>query len=221
MGHCSVSVYTSGQRRAARSVLTGVGIVLISVACGCQGFFIHPALTAITVTPPTPSVRQNTSLQLIATGTFEDGTVNTVTGSIAWSTSDPSKVTVSSTGVVTGINPGSAIITASSGNVSGSTTVGVTVANLVSIQISPSRVSGITGQTTPFRAVGTLAGGGTDDITDAVVWSANNPRVTISNSAPTNGQAQLTGPFAAFPVQVTITATSGNLSATATLTITQ
>lgn len=204
-----------------RVFVAGALLLVIAIGCSCEGFFVDPTLTAIAVTPPTPSVVQNATLQMTATGSYDDGTINNITGKVAWSSSDITKATVSSTGVVKGISPGSATISASSANISGSTTVGVTVASLVSIQISPSSLSAITGQTVSFRATGTFAEGGTEDVTDAVVWSDNNGGVTISNSAPTNGQAQILGPFASFPVRITVTATSGDVSASATLTVTQ
>ena len=211
----------STQRTVSRTVIATTVLILCAIACSCEGFFVDPTLTAVAVTPPTPSVVQDTTLQMTATGSFDDGSVENITGKVTWSSSDNSKATVGSSGVVKAVNPGSATITASSGNVSGSTTVGVTVASLVSIQISPSSVSAITGQTVSFRATGSFASGGTQDVTDAVVWSDNNANVTISNSPPTNGQAQIVGPFTSPPVRVTVTATSGTVSDTATLTVTQ
>jgi len=193
----------------------------MGLGSGCGGFFVDPTVTAIAVTPPTPSVAQDKTQQMTATASYDDGSVKDITSKAIWSTSDPSKVLVSSTGLVTAVSPGSATISASSANISGSTTVGVTAANLVSVQISPSSVSAITGQTVPFTATGTFAGGGNADVTDAVVWSTDDSKVTISNSAPTNGQAHIVGPFASFPARVTITATSGSVSDTATLSVTQ
>jgi trimeric autotransporter adhesin len=195
--------------------------LLVAIASSCNGFFVDPTLTAIAITPATPSVVQSTTQQLTATGSYDDGSVSNITSKVVWSSSDSSKVSVSSTGVVTGISPGSATVTASSANISGSTTVGVSAANLASIQVSPSTVSALTGQTVPFSATASFVGGGTGDITDAVIWSTDNSSVTISNSTPTNGQAQIVGPFRSFPVRVVITAISGSVSDTATLTVTQ
>ena len=204
-----------------RVFIAGAVLLVIVIGSSCEGFFVDPTLTSIAVTPPTPSVVQNATLQMTATGSYDDGTINNITGKVTWSSSDTAKATVSSAGVVKGVSPGSATISATSANISGSTTVGVTVASLVSIQISPASVSAITGQTISFRATGTFAEGGTEDVTDAVVWSDSNGGVTISNSPPTNGQAQIVGPFASLPVRITVTATSGDVSASATLTVTQ
>jgi Big-like domain-containing protein len=195
--------------------------MLLAIAAACGGFFVDPTLTAIAITPATPSVVQTKTQQLTATGSYDDGSVSNISSKVSWSSSDSSTVSVTGTGLVTGISPGSATITASSANISGSTTVGVTTANLASIQVSPSTVSALTGQTVPFRAVATFVGGGTGDITDAVIWSSDNSKVSISNSPPTNGEAQISGPFSSFPVRVTITATSGSVSGRAALAVTQ
>jgi len=208
-------------KRALRRIGWVTTLLLIAVAPGCNGFFVDPTLTTIAVTPPTPSITEGNTLQVTATGSYDDGGVKNITGDVTWTTSDQTKATVSSSGLVKGVTAGSATITASSANVSGSTTVSITLASLASIQVSPSSTSAITGQTVPFQATGNFVGGGSADITDAVVWSTNNPNVSISNSAPTNGQAQTNGPFLNLPVQVTITATSGAISGTAILAVTQ
>jgi len=173
------------------------------------------------VTPPTPSIVAGDALQMTATGSYDDGSVKNITGQVTWTTSDQTKAKVNGSGMVNGVNAGSATITASSANVSGSTTVSITLASLASIQVSPSSTSAITGQTVPFSATGNFVGGGSADITDAVVWSTSNPNVSISNSAATAGEAQINGPFVNLPVQVTITATSGTISGTAILAVTQ
>jgi hypothetical protein len=194
---------------------------LLAIVSGCNGFFVDPTLTTIAVTPPTPSIVQGNALQMTATGSYDDGGVKNITGQVTWTTSDQTRATVSSSGVVKGVNAGSSTISASSANISGTTTVSITLASLVSIQVSPSSTSAITGQTVPFQATGNFMGGGSADITDAVIWSTDNPNVSISNSASTNGQAQVNGPFLNLPVRVTIRATSGSISGTATLAVTQ
>ena len=120
-------------------------LLFICLGSGCEGFFVDPTVTAIAVTPQTPSITQNKTQQMAATASYDDGSVNHITSKAIWSTSNPNKVTVSSTGLVTGVSPGSATITTSSANISGSTSVGVTAADLVSIQVSPSSVSALTG----------------------------------------------------------------------------
>ncbi len=44
----------------------------LTFGVGCRGFFVNPTLTTITVGPATPSVQQGSTLQMTATGTFDD-----------------------------------------------------------------------------------------------------------------------------------------------------
>jgi hypothetical protein len=214
-------IAVSLSKRALRCTGWVAVLHLLAIVSGCNGFFVDPTLTTIAVTPPTPSIVQGNALQMTATGSYDDGSVKNITGQVTWTTSDQTRATVSSSGVVKGVNAGSSTISASSANISGTTTVSITLASLVSIQVSPSSTSAITGQTVPFQATGNFIGGGSADITDAVIWSTDNPNVSISNSASTNGQAQVNGPFLNLPVRVTIRATSGAISGTATLAVTQ
>lgn len=82
------------------------------------------AVTGVTVTPATTSLAVGANRQLTATVTPADATDKTG----AWKSSDTSKATVSSTGLVTGVAAGSATITftSSDGSFTGSTAATVT-----------------------------------------------------------------------------------------------
>ncbi|MHB8744751.1 MAG: outer membrane protein assembly factor BamB family protein [Sulfuricaulis sp.] len=83
-------------------------------------------LSSIAVTPSNPTVTDGKTLQLTATGTYSDGSTQDLTSQVSWQSSDPTKVTVSATGQITGKNNyGSATVTATSGSVPGSTLVNV------------------------------------------------------------------------------------------------
>jgi len=78
-------------------------------------------LVSIAVTPSNPSIVNGTTVQLKATGTYFDSSTHDLTTQVIWSSSDNTKATVSSTGLVTAIATGSTTLTAASGNISGST----------------------------------------------------------------------------------------------------
>lgn len=199
--------------RTSRFLAVGGALIALSMAIGCKGFFVNPTLTTVTVGPATPSIQQGSTFQMTATGTFDDGSTKTLTGNVLWSTSDSSIATVSDSGVVTGVSAGSATITATSGTVSGSTSVTITLANLVSIAISPTNPSISNGSTQQFKATGTVQGGGTVDITNSVTWLSS---VTTVAQISSGGLATAEGPG-----QTAITASSGNInSAPVTLTVT-
>lgn len=71
-----------------------------------------PVLESISVTPATVSVPAGEIAALVATATFEDATTADVTAETTWSSSDPTKATVSS-GFVTGLAVGTSTVTAS------------------------------------------------------------------------------------------------------------
>src|SRR5258708_40186647 len=102
--------------------------------------------------------------------------------------SDTAVATVSATGVATGVQAGSAMITATSAGVTGSTNVQVTAAALVSIAVSPASVSIPLGTTEQFKAIGTFNDASTQDLTGAVQWSSSNAAVaTVSMAATSAG----------------------------------
>jgi uncharacterized protein YjdB len=161
-------------------------------------------LSSITVTPETPSVQAGSTKQMTATGTYSDGSTKTITSTVDWSSSDTSEATVSSTGLVTGVAPGTVTITAALNSISGTTSVTVTIANLASIAVTPNNASMLADGTEQFKAIGTLTDGTTTDITGEVTWNSSNTSVaTLSSSGLATAQATGT---------TNITAISGSIT---------
>ena len=87
-------------------------------------------LRVITVTPNAPlGIGSRSQLQFTATGTYSDNTVQDLTTMVAWTSSDTSIATVSNTpgsiGMITAVSRGYCSISATFGNVSGSTIIGI------------------------------------------------------------------------------------------------
>jgi hypothetical protein len=78
-------------------------------------------ITSISVTPQNASLPIGATQQFTATGTFSDGSQGNVTASSAWSSSNSSVATVSTTGIATGITEGPTTIQAAIGSIYGST----------------------------------------------------------------------------------------------------
>jgi YVTN family beta-propeller protein len=85
-----------------------------------------PVLTGVSVAPPGASVAAGSTAQLTATGSYSDGSSTDVSSSATWSSSQPAVATVSASGLVTGVKPGTTTITAALGGLTGSATVTVT-----------------------------------------------------------------------------------------------
>jgi len=203
-----------GHAKALRSLSLRFSLLILlgTTLLSCNGFFVDPTLTSITVTPSTPSVAVNSTKQMTATGTYDDGSTKNITASVSWSSDDTSVATVSDTGLVTGLEPGSVRVTATSETISGSTSVTVMVANLRSIAVNPTSASITSDQTQQFTAIGTLEDRSTVDITDAVTWKSSKTGVATVN---TSGLATAQGSGT-----TNITAVSGSVTSnTAVLTV--
>ena len=182
---------------------------------------VTPAtLVSIGVTPANPSIANGLTSQFAATGVYTDNSTQDLTASVAWTSSDPTVVSISnasaSHGLATGVSTGSVTITAASGSVSGSTNLTVTPAVLVSIALIPANPSIANGTQQQFAATGTYTDASTHDVTQAVTWSASDTTVaTISNGSGSNGLATSVGQGS-----VTITATLGAIAGVTGLTVT-
>jgi len=127
---------TAGSRLVIVGIVTGTQIpnAAPNSVLGISGFTYVPitvtngsaaTLLSITVTPGNASIVNGTTVQMTATGTYSDNSTLDLTTQVIWSSSDNTKATVSSTGLVTAIAPGSTTFTATSGNISGSTQANV------------------------------------------------------------------------------------------------
>jgi hypothetical protein len=115
-----------------------------------------------------------------------------VTAQVTWVSSSTTVATISNaagtSGLATGIGAGSTTISAALGMVTGSTTLTVTSAALVSISIAPANATLSKGTTRPYTATGIYADGSSQDVTDQVTWATAAPSVaTVSNAAGSKG----------------------------------
>ena len=171
-------------------------------------------LVSISITPPNPSIANGTSEQLTATGTFSDGSTQDLTATASWTATPAGTVTVDPNGLVTGTAVGSATVTATQEGVSGTTTVTVTSATLVSISITPPNPSIANGTSEQLTATGTFSDGSTEDLTATASWTSS-AAATVGNGTDTGGKVTGVAQGSA-----TITATQEGVSGTTTVTVT-
>ena len=106
----------------------GAGTVSISgavdgITSGATLVVTSPTVASITVTAPSSSITAGQTLQ--ATATVLDPSGAKLNTTVTWSSSAPTVAGVSSSGLISGLNGGTAIITASAGGKSGSVTITV------------------------------------------------------------------------------------------------
>ncbi|MDX7854501.1 Ig-like domain-containing protein [Aeromonas caviae] len=170
-------------------------------------------LTAIQVTPPSVSVSKGQTRQLTATATYSDNTTANVTGSVAWLPDDTATATVTTNGLLTGVEQGTTEVTASlDGVTSNAVQVSVTDTVLTAIDITPPSVSVGKGQTQQLTATATYSDSTTANVTGSVAWlSDDTATATVISGLLTGveqGTAELTASLdgvTSNAVQVTVT----------------
>src|SRR5207248_370870 len=132
-------------------------------------------VASVDVTPPTATVQAGQTVQL--SGTPRDANGAALSGrAVTWSSSNTSVATVSTSGLVSGVTPGSATITATSEGKSGTSSVTVTEVPVATVAVSPPTASIQQGQTVQLTATlkdtngNTLSG-------RTVTWSSSNTSV--------------------------------------------
>ena len=173
-------------------------------------------LASIAVKPLTPSIALGETQQFTATGTYSDSTIKDITTSVTWSSDNTTVATIgTSSGLATAVATGTAKITATSGSISGYTTMTVTPATLSSIAITPANPGMLSGTTKQLTATGTYSDGSQQDLTTSVTWISSQTTIaTISSTAGSNG---LVTSIAAGTT--TITASLGGISGFTLLTV--
>ena len=168
-------------------------------------------LTAVTVTPAALSIPLSTTQQFTATGAYSDGSSRDVTALVSWGSSTPAVAKVDINGLASGVASGTTTISATLGAVIGSTTLTVNAPVIVSLTVSPDGLTLGMGIKQQYTATATYTDGSSQDLVSGVTWTSSDSTVAGIDS---NGLATTAGQGT-----VTITATAGSFSDTATLTV--
>jgi uncharacterized protein YjdB len=176
-------------------------------------------LLSIAVTPATAQAGVGTTQAFQAEGSYSDGTQVDLTSSVTWSSSQTGVATISKSspmyGVATAVAAGSTSIQATLSGITGTATLTVTTASLLSITVTPANPAMTVGDKQAMTATGNYSDGSTADLTQQAVWTSSNTAVaTLSNDV---GAAGLLTAVAAGTA--TITATVGSLSGSTTVTV--
>jgi len=170
-----------------------------------------PVLKSITVTPAAPSIAGGTTTTFTASGTNTDGSTAGTLPNLSWTSGTPTVATISATGVASALLPGTTVITATSGSISGTATLTVTLGALTAITITPAAPTLIEGNTEQLVATGSYAGGATQNISSSVTWTPPSVATISPAGVATAGTTVGSGP---------VTATSGSITSPAvTLTV--
>jgi uncharacterized protein YjdB len=131
----------------AAGLITAVGAGSTTVTATSEGktgtvsvTVAAPAVGSVSVSPGSATVSVAATTQL--TATVRDVSGAAMEGvSVSWASDKPLTAAVSQSGVVTGLLPGTATITATAGERSGTATITVQLAPVASVTVSPSTLS--------------------------------------------------------------------------------
>jgi trimeric autotransporter adhesin len=192
------------------SLVSALACAIVLLSCGGDSTGPGGGGASVTVNPATDSLALGASVTLVATVTDASGHV--VSGaSIFWSSENPAKATVSSNGIVTGIDTGTVRIAASSNGKSGFATIAVIPQGVAAVNVTPSTNTMTVGQIVHLQAQPVNATG--SPLQNRIVtWSSSSEGVA---TVDTNGQVTAISVGAAV-----ITATSEGKSGTAGVLVT-
>jgi len=214
----------SSSGRKLRVLASCAVLLLAALAVGCHGFFVDPVLTSMAVNTlsSTNLVNVGDTVQLQATGTFDDNSHKNLTGTATWSVTSGSDLVSVTAGLVKAlkVTPSGSSATvqaaAQSSNgtvVSGTLSITVgdsTIFTLTSNPASPISLQSVgNGTTVTFTA----SLNGTDKTTSTTFTSSNSNIISITSGSASGTLGGTTG-------TVTITGTDSTDNATGTLQIT-
>src|SRR5471030_2131488 len=163
------------------------------------------ALTSVTVTPATAALPVAGTVQLTAVANYADGSSHDVTALSAWTSATPAVATVSASG---GLATGASV-----GGQSGSATLTVNPAVLLSIALTPVAPSIAIGATQQFIVNGSYSDGSSRNVGALASYVSATPAVATIGAATGLASGVSAG-------STLVTASLGTLSASATLTVT-
>lgn len=189
-----------------------------------SGGTVVASLMLISVSPPVPFIAVGASQPFTAMGSFSDGSMQNLTDSVTWTTSNPADATVQTAGqaqpgLATGVAPGTVTVTAVQDGKSGTATLTISRSSpfLTTINIEPPMSSIAIGATVQFAAIGTYSNGTTQDVTKSATWTSSN---LADATVQTAGQASPGLAMGIAGGTTTITAAISGKSGTATLAVT-
>lgn len=211
-------------RRKFQLIASFAVLGLMAVAVGCHGFFVDPVLSSMTVSTlgSTNLVNVGNTVQLQATGTYDDGSHKNLTGTATWSvTSNSNFVSVNSAGLAKAlvVSPAgtTATVQAAAQSTNGtvvSGTINITVGQSTTLTLNSSLGTTISLSTSPSGTAITITSSlsGTDKTSSTTFTSSNSAVINISSTG--------TGTIGGTTGTVTITGTDSTDNATGTLQIT-
>lgn len=208
-----LSVDASGKVTAVAPGSATIRVTLQDASGEASISATNATISAIQLTPATVTLVVGTKTKMTAKATLSDKSVQDVSSQVAWLSSNTAIATVDKSGQITAVAAGSATLSASLLGVTASS-VAIQVSNepVTSLQVLPASGSIALGTQIQLLAIAKLQNGTSQNVSGLVQWGSSN-----SALATVNSQGLVTGKGVG---QVTLSATLGSISQSATLTVT-
>ena len=148
-----------------------------SMSASVQVRVLAASLTSLSISPSAATLPLGKGTRLFATGTFSDNSTHDVSGSVIWSSTNPTVAVVAQDGQLRSNAVGTAAISAAQGKIASSTNVTISDAALASIVISADSATLAIGRNAQLKAQGIFTDGTSRDITNTVTWSSSSPNI--------------------------------------------
>jgi hypothetical protein len=184
----------------AKGMITGlkIGSTEVSVELGQIGgsatvSVVAAKLVSLEISPLNPAIPKGTLAQFQAIGVYNNGDRVDMTAQVVWQAADiriaQLSVALGNFGKFLGVGIGSTQITAIMGSISASTSLTVTDAQLVSVEVVPASKSIPLGAGFRFVAMAHFTDGAVSDVTQLSSWSSAKTSVATVNNDNDKGYA--------------------------------
>ncbi len=143
-------------------------------------------IRSVTITPTTASIAKGTTLQFVATATYQNGTTGNVTALSTWTSVNPAVASiVSTTGMATGVAAGSTSVSAAvtGTTVTATRNITVTPPTVTALALSPASSSIAVGATQAYSVMATYSDATSAPLAVGVTFSSDNTGIASISSA--------------------------------------
>lgn len=207
----AASVSSSGVVRGNTKGQATVTATYLGVSATAQITVTDAELVAITVSAAQTSTPVGETIQLSAAASYSDGTTLPATNTVKWSVDNLGTATVSSSGLVTGRNPGQVVVTAQLEGRAGNISLDIVDAVVTGVTLSPAAVSLPKGTSATLEALAQYSDGTSRPVGAGATWSSNQTAIaTVSGGvvrAVGSGATLVRLGFQGFTASVEVTVT--------------
>jgi len=162
-------------------------ITVASAGCGMQveqfSESVQPAITALSITPQSPSILIKQTAQLNAVASYENESTATITSTVKWTSNAPAVATVGGQGLLTCEGAGSSLVSALSAGVTAVTTLTCSTAQITDIHLGSTPTVIRSESPYQYQMLADYSNSATTDVTANTTWEITDPSIASISSS--------------------------------------